>query len=172
MTTKLATALTTVLDERGLSSNLGKAAEAIGVSYPSLRAVLNGSGKPNKATAAKYRDFLGVSEDDFTNLLADSSRGGKKAKGEKPAKGKRGRPAAATAEVAFSRADEGESEVLSPEDVAPAAATPRAARAKASTSGDLEQALAAIQGFLDDELVLKVHAASPAMRSLIAKILR
>lgn len=170
MTTKLATALTTVLNEKGLSSNLGKAAEAIGVSYPSLRAVLNGSGKPNKATAAKYRDFLGVTEDDFTNLLADSSRGGKKSKGEKPAKGKRGRPAAVGADVTFT-ADPGDSEVLSPEDVAPVA-TPRASRSKPSSSGDLDHALAAIQGFLDDELVLKVHAASPAMRSLIAKILR
>jgi hypothetical protein len=175
MSSKLATALLTVIEEKGLAGNLGKVAEMIGISYPSLKGVLSSKGKPNKATAAKYRSFLGIDEEDFAGLLADAPRGGKP---PKVTGGKRGRPRK-NAEVTFTASNSvpnDEPEVLSlahPMAGVAQVTTKHAPRATASqaSSSDLDRALAAMQGFLDDELVLKVHAASPAIRSLIAKIL-
>lgn len=148
MPNRLATALATIIAEKQLGGNLGKAAEQIGVSYPSLRAVLAGKGKPNKATATKYQRFLGLDADDFASLLDDAQRGGK------PSKLQRAPKARLTTESAPTE----------PPELNPTNITTR-------PHNELDRALAALQTVLADDLALKVHAASPGMRALIARML-
>ncbi len=156
MTNKLATALATVIAEQQLTGNYGKVAERIGVSYPSLRAVLAGKGKPNKATAAKYQKFLGIGAEDFAHLLADAPRGGRPTKAARAAKDVR-----ATEPVTQSAPD---SAAKAPRSIPPAVAT--------AGGKDLDRALAALNDVLADDLALRVHAASPGLRALIARIVR
>ncbi len=84
--------------------NFTAAADALGVSSPSLRSVLAGRAVPNSRSIGKYAKFIGVSE---AKIVASAgTRGGKKggkrlgrppgsgnkAKGKDKPKGKPGRP--------------------------------------------------------------------------------
>ena len=143
MPNKLATALRTRMNEQGLEGRTADAAKVVGVSYPSLSAVLAGKAKPNKATGAKYQAYLGIGDDDFANLLGDVQVV-RKPRGTtaSPAR-KAGRPAGR-----------------------PAAAKP------ATTGGDdLTRAARALGDLLQDALALRVHRASPELRNVIERIL-
>ena len=184
MSNKLATALQTVISERGMADNLGEAAKKIGVAYLSLKKVLDGTAKPNKATAGKYQAFLGVDKDDFANLLGPKSeKSAKPAKAPKAPKqakapkvaGARGRPrrspAAETEEVStpttsYSDTPDGEKDVTRA-----IAVTTEPSYAHSGTSVALERALAALHGVLKDDLALRVHAAPAGVRALIQRML-
>jgi transcriptional regulator with XRE-family HTH domain len=77
--------------------NFSATAEELGVSAPSLRAVLADRSAPNSRSLNKYAKFLGISEDAVS--AASAPRGGKrrgrpagKGKGKTKVKGKPGRP--------------------------------------------------------------------------------
>lgn len=166
MSSKLATALKTVLEERGLADNLGDAAKKIGVAYPSLKKVIDGVAKPNKATAGKYQSFLGIEDEDFANLLGGKAH---KVKAEKQGRGRR-KAAAETEEVPSqlgNEASDAEKDVtraISP------TTEPTYSR-HGSVSDALDRALAALDGVLKDDLALRVHAAPAGIRALIVRIL-
>ena len=159
MSSKLATALTTVLAERGLAGNLGEAAKKIGVAYPSLKKVLDGVAKPNKATIGKYQAFLGVDDEDFANLLVSPPG--------KPAR--RGRRMTVEAEAlpseeCVSTAEKDPTRAISP-------TTESAYAHGGRREAGFDRALAALDGVLQDGLALRVHAAPAGIRALIARIL-
>ena len=90
--TKLATLLSAKISSKNLT--LTAAAKSAKVTFPSLRAVLDGRSAPNSRSISKYAKFLGISEAQV--VAAAGPRGGKKrgrgkVKAAKP-KGKRGRP--------------------------------------------------------------------------------
>jgi transcriptional regulator with XRE-family HTH domain len=90
-TTSLSTHLLAKQKAEGLS--LAALAKAIGVSVVSARAVLAGTGKPNKTTAQKYADYLGLEVDALTKPAKATKS--KPAKATKPAKrGRAAKPAA------------------------------------------------------------------------------
>jgi len=184
MLNKLATALQTVIGERGMADDLGAAAKQIGVAPLSLKKVLAGVAKPNKATVGKYQAFLGIGNDDFAHLLepkaAQADKPVKTSKAKKDpktakAKGTRGRPrrnrAAETEEVptpTTSYVDVNDSE----KDVTRAiAVTTEPSYAQRGTTEALERALAALHGVLKDDLALRVHAAPVGVRALIHRLL-
>jgi hypothetical protein len=169
MSSKLAIALKTVLEERGLAGNLGGAAKSIGVAYPSLKKVLDGAAKPNKATAGKYQAFLGISDEDFANLL-----GGKAARAAKAPGARRGRkPAAETQEVPPGAGDDVQADDAEKNVTRAISPTTEPTYARRSLAGDvaLDRALAALDGVLKDDLALRVHAAPAGIRALIGRIL-
>ena len=144
MPNKLATALRTRMNEQGLEGRTADAAKVVGVSYPSLSAVLAGKAKPNKATGAKYQAYLGIGDEDFANLLGDVQVVRKpRAESAAPAR-KAGRPAGRPA-----------------------------AKPAASHGGgdDLTRAARALGDLLQDALALRVHRASPELRNVIERIL-
>jgi hypothetical protein len=185
MSNKLATALQTVIGERGMADNLAEAAKKIGVAYLSLKKVLDGAAKPNKATAGKYQAFLGIDNDDFANLLepkadkpAKAAKAPKAPKQPKPPKvaGTRGRPrrspAAETEEVATPTTTTYSDTPDSEKDVTRAiAVTTEPSYAHRGTTEPLEWALAALHGVLKDDLALRVHAAPAGVRALIQRML-
>ena len=143
MPNKLATALRTRMNEQGLEGRTADAAKVVGVSYPSLSAVLAGKAKPNKATGAKYQASLGIGDDDFANLLGDVQVVRKpRVTTASPAR-KAGRPAG----------------------------RPAAAKPAATGGDDLTRAARALGDLLQDALALRVHRASPELRNVIERIL-
>lgn len=184
MASKLATALKTVLSERNLADNLGEAAKKIGVAYPSLKKILDGDSKPNKATAGKYQSFLGIEDEDFANLLGlKAEKSDDAPKLPKPAKrGKatvtRGRPAGRpsateTEEVPPQANTEAQPDDAEKDVTRAIAPTTEAsfARRTAATEASIDRALAALDAVLKDDLALRVHAAPAGVRALIVRIL-
>jgi len=178
MSSKLAIALKTVLEERGLAANLGDAAKKIGIAYPSLKKVLDGNAKPNKATAKKYQSFLGVADDDFATLMSSTTRKGTKA--EKPEKkkaaserGRQGRKQAAeTEEVLTGTNNAAYSDTAEKELTRAMFPTTQPAYVRAGSSETaLNQALAALDSVLKDDLALRIHAAPAGIRALISRML-
>ena len=181
MSSKLATALKTVLSERNLTDNLGEAAKKIGVAYPSLKKILDGESKPNKATAGKYQSFLGIEDEDFANLLGikvatsdDAPKLSKRSKATVTRGRKAGRSSATETEEVLPQANP---EAL-PDDAeknATRAIAPTTeasfARRTAANEASLDRALAALDAVLKDDLALRVHAAPAGMRALITRIL-
>lgn len=90
--TKLSSLLTSKIESKKLT--LTAAAISAKVTFPSLRAVLDGRSAPNSRSIPKYAKFLGISEEQV--VAAAGPRGGKKrGRGKAKAgktKGKRGRP--------------------------------------------------------------------------------
>ncbi len=87
--------LSTLLAAKIKSSNLNftAAADALGISAPSLRSALAGRSVPNSRSIGKYAKFLGISEDQI--VASAGTRGGKKAgkkAGKDKPRGKPGRP--------------------------------------------------------------------------------
>lgn len=90
--TKLSSLLSSKIESKKLT--LTAAANSAKVTFPSLRAVLDGRSAPNSRSVPKYAKFLGISEEQV--IAASGPRGGKKrGRGKEKAaktKGKRGRP--------------------------------------------------------------------------------
>lgn len=90
--TKLASLLSAKIESKKYT--LTAAARSAKVTFPSLRAVLDGRSAPNSRSIPKYAKFLSITEDQV--VAAAGPRGGKrrergKVKGAKP-QGKPGRP--------------------------------------------------------------------------------
>lgn len=88
--TKLASLISSKIKSKNLT--LTAAAKSAKVTFPSLKAVLDGRSAPNSRSIPKYAKFLGISEE---QVVADAGpRGGKKRGRGKATKtkGKRGRP--------------------------------------------------------------------------------
>lgn len=85
--TKLASLLSAKIASKKLT--LTAAAISAKLTFPSLKAVLDGRSAPNSRSIPKYAKFLGITEEEV--VAAAGPRGGKKRGTQKP-KGKRGRP--------------------------------------------------------------------------------
>lgn len=149
MSNRLAIAIRQRMADQGLEGRTGDAARTIGVSYPTLLAVLAGRSKPNKATAPKYQAFLGLNDEDWAHLVSDL----RTERGERTP-GRRGRrPAAETAD------DDG-----------PVMATTRRGGDAGGDTADLQRAVRALGALLQDGLALKVHTAPADLRAVIERI--
>jgi hypothetical protein len=150
MSTPLANALLEKQKADGLSS-IGALAEAIGVGYSSLDAVLRKGAKPNAATRTKYQKWLGLDGDQFAGLIGDEAG----AESAKPAK-KAGRKAKGAKKVAK-----------------PARKGRKAAPAKAprGPAGILADAIEVVGSLVNDDLAIRVHEADDEARAIINRIL-
>jgi len=165
------------MDKEGL--NLTAAADAVGVSQPSLRRVLKGASVPNARSVGRYAKFLGLSDAEIAELI--SAAKGKPAKGK--AKGKPGRPPGKKRGRPPGKAagkKRGRPPGKKPGRPPGAAKRGRPAGRKAAAGGGdvgaalstLASALAQAEVLLSDELVQKVLQADKKERELISTILR
>ncbi len=156
MSTTLAKALSTKQKTDGMS--VEALAKAIGVSTVSVRGVLKGKSKPNKATASKYATFLGLSEAD---IIGESAKPAKKsaAKGAAKAGKKSGKKATKPAKAAKAKA------------VKAVKATKPGKAAKSADHPVFSRTLEEALNMFNDPLAVVVHGADDATRDLIARIL-
>ena len=154
MSTILAKALSTKQKADSLSTEA--LAKTIGVSTVSVRGVLKGTSKPNKATASKYATYLGLSETDIggePKAAKSDAKSAGKATGKKAAKSAGKKPAKASKPRA--------------------AKAGKASKEKApkSSSQTLSHTLQQAVHVLSDKLAVTIHGADKATRDLISRIL-
>jgi len=156
-----ADAVNAKIQEKGL--NATAAAEAIGVSAVSLRAVISGKSVPNARSLGKYISFAGLSAEEAKALIAAGRSAGptKAKKGPKAKKGQK-------------KAKKGEKKAAKTPKAAKAGKPGRKPRSAGSSNAALAQigqALAAAESLAGDKLAMTVHGLSAGQRKIVAAII-
>ena len=149
-----AEAVNAKIQEKGL--NATAAAEAIGVSAVSLRAVVSGKSVPNARSLDKYASFAGLSVEEAKALIA-AGRAAAPAKAKKGPKAKKGEKKAAKAAKAPKTGKPGRK--------------PRSSGSSSAALAEIGKALAAAESLAGDKLAMTVHGLSAGQRKIVAAII-